>query len=45
MDVFFKWVGIITVMYFIGRLIHFILERLGVNPDITWKELFQSFRK
>ena len=35
MDEFFKWIGIITVAYFLGKLIHFISIKLGVDPDMT----------
>jgi len=38
-ETFFYWVGVISIIYIIGRIVNLIAKRYGVE-DITWAELF-----
>jgi hypothetical protein len=42
LDIILKWIGIITVMYFLSKILNFLLKKVGVNPNMTWKEIFRG---
>lgn len=42
MDLILKWIGIITIMFLIGKLIKYLLKKAEIKDDISWKEMFNK---
>ncbi|WP_460220631.1 hypothetical protein [Psychroserpens sp. MEBiC05023] len=44
-DIILKWMGILTLLYLLGKFLAYVFGPLGIYPDTTWKEVFQKMNK